>query len=141
MQQEQNKATFKLLHDVVGTGDTELISKTIHQITQPDAILNVPFPVDHPGAAGLDQIMRAFVTGYPDIKLDVVDMIAEGDKVVGRTVVTGTNDGAFLGRPATGKAVRYNEIFIMRFADGRIAEVWGVADTLTQLIQLGVVTL
>ncbi|WP_369637955.1 ester cyclase [Nocardia sp. JMUB6875] len=141
MQTEQNKATFKLLHDMASSGDTEKLAKTIHEITRDDVVLNVPFPVSEKGAAGLVQIMTAFTAGYPDIRLDVVDMIAEGDKVARRTVVSGTNTGPFMGRPATGKSVRYNEIFIMRFVEGKIAEVWGVADTLTQLIQLGVVDL
>ncbi|MFE3194897.1 ester cyclase [Nocardia sp. NPDC059240] len=139
MRIEQNKATFKLLHDVTGSGDVELVGKTIREIARPDAVLHVPFPMEESGAEALVKIMLAFVEGYPDIRLDVQDMIGEGDKVVGRTVVTGTNTGPFMGRPATGKAVRYNEIFIMRFVDGQIAEVWGVADTLTQFRQLGIV--
>ena len=39
----------------------------------------------------------------------------------------------------TGKPVRYNEIFTLRFADGRIAEVWGVVDVYAQLRQLGMI--
>jgi predicted ester cyclase len=41
--------------------------------------------------------------------------------------------------PPTGKSVSYSEIFIMRFVDGRIAEVWGVADVFSQMKQLGVI--
>ena len=40
----------------------------------------------------------------------------------------------------TGKTVTYNEIFIFRFADGRIAEIWGVVDVLAQLRQLGLIS-
>ncbi len=50
---------------------------------------------------------------------------------------TGTHQGEYRGLPATGKTVSYNEIFIFRFAEGRIAEIWGVVDVLTQLRQLG----
>jgi predicted ester cyclase len=48
--------------------------------------------------------------------------MAEGDKVVARDLVSGTLEGEFMGRPATGESVAYNEIFIFRFANGRIAE-------------------
>jgi predicted ester cyclase len=44
-----------------------------------------------------------------------------------------------MGLPPTGKSVTYNEIFIFRFADGRIVETWGVVDVFSQMKQLGVV--
>jgi predicted ester cyclase len=66
-------------------------------------------------------------------------VIAEGDKVVCRNTVTGTHLGEYRGLPPTGKPVAYNEIFIARFAGGRIAEIWGVADVFAQLRQLGLI--
>jgi hypothetical protein len=44
-----------------------------------------------------------------------------------------------MGIPPTGKTVTYNEIFIFRFADGRIVETWGVVDVFSQLKQLGAI--
>ena len=44
-----------------------------------------------------------------------------------------------MGIPPTGKSITYNEIFIARFADGRIAETWGVVDVLSQMRQLGAI--
>jgi hypothetical protein len=44
-----------------------------------------------------------------------------------------------MGLPPTGKSVNYNEIFIFRFANGRVAETWGVVDVLSQMEQLGVI--
>jgi predicted ester cyclase len=67
------------------------------------------------------------------------DLIAEDDKVVIRNTVTGTHLGEYRGVPPTGKSVSYNEMFILRFADGRIAEVWGVVDVYAQLKQLGMI--
>ncbi|WP_327146087.1 ester cyclase [Nocardia sp. NBC_01327] len=133
-----NKAAFKRLHDVVGTGDAELISKTIDELVRPDALLHIPLPVESGGAQGFQQVMTTFLRAYPDIELAVQDMIAEADKVVGRTVVTGTHRGEFMGLAPTGRSVEYDEIFIFRFVEGQVAEVWGVADVLTQMKQLGV---
>jgi predicted ester cyclase len=44
-----------------------------------------------------------------------------------------------MGLPPTGKSITYNEIFIFRFAGGRIAEIWGVVDVFSQMQQLGVI--
>jgi predicted ester cyclase len=75
---------------------------------------------------------------YSDLHIRVEDLIAEGDKVVGRNSVTGTHQGDFMGLPPTGRSVTYNEIFIFRFANGRIVETWGVVDVFSQMKQLGV---
>jgi predicted ester cyclase len=76
---------------------------------------------------------------FPDLHITVDDLIAEVDKVVGRSSVTGTHQGEYMCLPPTGKSVTYNEIFIVRFVNGRIAETWGVVDVLSQMKQLGMV--
>jgi predicted ester cyclase len=68
-------------------------------------------------------------------------LIGEGDKVVARNTITGTHEGEYMSLPPTGKSITYNEIFICRFAGGRIAETWGVVDVLSQLRQLGALPL
>ena len=77
--------------------------------------------------------------GFPDLQITIEDLIEEGDKVVTRNRVTGTHQGEYMGIPATGKSVTYNEIFIFRFTGGRIAETWGVVDAFSQMKQLGVI--
>ncbi|HEU5473481.1 MAG TPA: ester cyclase [Actinophytocola sp.] len=134
-----NKAVVRRLHDAVNTGDAGLISRTINEVVRGDAVLHIPAPVAASGARGVEQVMAGLLRAYPDLHLDVEDLIAEGDKVVGRTVVTGTHNGEYLGHAATGISVRYNEIFVFRLVDGRIAEIWGVADVLSQLKQIGVI--
>ncbi len=56
-----------------------------------------------------------------------------------RNVVTGTRQGEYMGIPPTGKSITYNEIFIVRFVNGRVAETWGVVDVLSQMKQLGLI--
>jgi hypothetical protein len=81
---------------------------------------------------------RPSPTPRPDGWAHVVeDVIAEGDKVVARNTVTGTHQGEYKGLPPTGKSISYSEIFIFRFAGGRIAEIWRVVDVLAQMKQLG----
>ena len=77
---------------------------------------------------------------YPDLHVAVDDLIAAGDKIVVRNTVTGTHQGEMMGTPPTGNSVTYNEIFIFRFVDGRVAETWGVVDVLAQMRQIGALT-
>lgn len=69
----------------------------------------------------------------------MIDEFVDPDVVFHAPAVAGTHLGEYRGAPATGKPVRYNEIFTLRFADGRIAEVWGVVDVYAQLRQLGMI--
>lgn len=134
-----NKATFNRFHDAVNSGDVEFIAKTIDEIVDPDVLFHAPVPSEVTGVQALKQVWAVLLRAFPDLHVAVEDMIAQGDKVTSRNAVTGTHQGDFRGLPPTGRAVSYNEIFIFRFADGRIAEIWGVVDVLSQLRQLGAI--
>jgi predicted ester cyclase len=134
-----NKAAFQRFHDAANTGDIGVISKAIDEFVAPDAVIRTPLPIDATGADALKQIWAMLLRIYPDIHLTVEDLIAEGDKVVGRTTVTGTHQGEFMGVASTGNSVTYNEMFIFRFADGRVVETWGVVDVYAQMKQIGVI--
>jgi steroid delta-isomerase-like uncharacterized protein len=138
-QETSNKATFRRFHDAMNTGDAEVISKTIDELVDPNVLIRTPLPIDATGAQALKQVWAMLLRAFPDLHVAVEDVIAEGDKLVCRNTVTGTHQGEYMGLPPTGKSVTYNEIFIVRFADGRIAETWGVVDVLSQMRQLGVI--
>jgi steroid delta-isomerase-like uncharacterized protein len=138
-EEASNKATVKRFDDVVNTGDAEVISKTIDELIEPDVLIHMPLPIQATGAQALKQVWAMLLRGVPDVHVAVEDVIAEGDKVVSRNTVTGTHQGEYRGIPPTGKSITYNEIFIFRFANGRIAEIWGVVDVFSQMKQLGVI--
>jgi len=133
-----NKALFKRFHEAANTGDFDFLAKTIDEVVAPDAVIRTPLPIEATGADALKQIWAMLLRIYPDIHLMVEDLIGEGDKVVGRTTVTGTHRGEFMGVAPTGKSVTYNEMFIFRIADGRVVETWGVVDVYAQMKQIGV---
>jgi steroid delta-isomerase-like uncharacterized protein len=134
-----NKATFRRFHEAVNSGDAQLIAQTIDEVVEPDVRIGTPLPIDATGAQALKQVWTTLLRAYPDLHVAVEDLIAEADKLVSRNVVTGTHQGEYLGLPPTGRSVTYDEIFIFRFEDGRIAETWGVVDVLAQLRQLGAI--
>ncbi|MFI7617300.1 ester cyclase [Nonomuraea terrae] len=133
----RNRAALSRLHDATNSGDAELIAKTIDEVADPNLIFHAPVPAGASGAQALKQVWTMLLRAFPDIHVTVEDVITEGDKIVCRNTVTGTHLGDYMGLPPTGKSITYSEIFIVRFADGRLAEVWGVVDVAAQMRQLG----
>jgi predicted ester cyclase len=79
-----------------------------------------------------------FRASFPDVHMEVVELIAEGDQVVGRFTCSATHLGEWLGHPPTGlRFERVDEVSIFRIRDGRITQVWSLEDTLGRLKQLG----
>jgi steroid delta-isomerase-like uncharacterized protein len=138
-EQETNKATIKRFHDATNTRDPELISKTIDEVFHPDVLVRTPLPIGATGAQAMREVWARLLRVYPDLHVTIEDLLADGDKVVSRNTVTGTHQGDYMGHPPTGKPITYSEIFIFRFADGRIAETWGVVDVFSQVKQIGVI--
>jgi steroid delta-isomerase-like uncharacterized protein len=96
-------------------------------------------PIETTGAEAVKEVFARLLRAYPDLHITIEDLVEEGDKVVMRNTVTGTHRGEYMGLPPTGRSVTYNEIFIFRFAGGRVAETWGVVDVLSQMRQLGAI--
>ena len=86
---------------------------------------------------GYQQSATQLYVAFPDLRHNIEDMVAEGDKVVTRLTAHGTNTGNFSGIPPTGKAVAVSEIAVFRIADGQIVEQWPQSDTLGMMQQLG----
>jgi steroid delta-isomerase-like uncharacterized protein len=138
-EQETNKAAIRRFQDATNTGDPELISRTIDELFHPDVLVRTPLPIEATGAQAMREVWARLLRVYPDLRVTIEDLLAEGDEVVSRNTVTGTHQGDYMGHPPTGNPVTYNEIFIFRFADGRIAETWGVVDVFSQMKQIGVI--
>jgi predicted ester cyclase len=107
------------------------------QLVEPDVVSHNPLPGTPDGAEGLKETFRAFHAAFPDLHVETKDLIAEGDRVAGRFVVTGTHRGEFMQHKPTGKPVRYEEAVIVRCRNGRIVEHWSVADSLPLMQAIG----
>ena len=134
-----NKAAFARLLDGINSGDPAFLAKTIDEVFEPDARISTQTPIDETGSQAMKEVFTRLHRAFPDLHVAVEDVIAEGDKVVSRNTVTGTHQGEYLGIPPTGISVTYDEIFIVRFVNGRVAETWGVVDVLSQMRQLGAI--
>jgi hypothetical protein len=65
-QATSNKAAFKRFHDAVNTGDVELISNTIDELVEPEALIHTPLPIEATGAQLLKQVWAMLLRGLPD---------------------------------------------------------------------------
>ena len=114
----------------------------------PDAVdeFYAPDLVNHsapPGMPNDREGFKAFVGmnlgAFPDVKVTIDILVAEGDKVISRWTGTGTHTGELMGIPATGKRIEMTGITIVSVADGKIAEFWMESDQMGLMQQLGVV--
>lgn len=87
------------------------------------------------------QFHTQYRNAFPDVRIQVDDVIAEGDKVAVRWSGTGTHQGNDLGFAASGNAVRFAGMTIGRVENGKLVEGWNVFDELGMLQQCGVVNL
>jgi hypothetical protein len=79
-----------------------------------------------------------FRASFPDIRMEIVELIAEDDKVVGRFTCSATHQGEWLGHGPTGRRFqRVAEVAIFQIRDGKIIKAWSLEDTLSRLQQLG----
>jgi predicted ester cyclase len=80
----------------------------------------------------------AFRRSFPDLRMEPVQLVADGDTVVGRFACSATHLGEWRGHPPTCRRfVDVDEVYFFTFSDDRIAAVWGLEDTLDRFQQLG----
>src|SRR5687767_4555689 len=89
-------------------------------------------------AENVKRWIAPFRAAFPDVEMEIVDLIAEREKVVCRFACSGTHEGEWRGHPPTGRRFeRVDEVYIFTVREGRVVDAWGVEDTLTRLRQLG----
>ncbi len=128
------KVTRRLFEEVFNHGRLDLIDELIAE----DAVEHEQLPISS-GEMRTD--LRAWLTelrrAFPDYHVELADVIVEGDKVVARERITGTNVGPLLGIPPTGRRICIEGYDIVRVDAGRIVEHWGLTDGWTMVRQLG----
>jgi steroid delta-isomerase-like uncharacterized protein len=132
MSAEQNKQVFRrVIEEGFNSGNLvalgELFSTTYqeHQFGLP------------PTLEGFKEDIHGLRAAFPDLKLTIEEIIAEGDKVWARMTARGTHRGQFMGLPPTGKSFAITVVDICRFENGKIVEHWGVPDRFHLMAQLG----
>jgi len=122
----QNKATITRFNKEFIEGGNQQV---FHEIIATD-VVNRTAPEGSPnGKDGmfyfLEHILRK---GFPDLTVEILDQVAEGDKVTTRKAIRGTHLGEFLGVPASNKTAKIDVIDIVRLENGQYKEHWGMSN-------------
>jgi steroid delta-isomerase-like uncharacterized protein len=128
---EENKALARRAWELADNPDI------LEEVYAPDVVWHEP-DQEIRGLEQAKKFVSAYKTAFPDMKITVEDVIAEGDKVVSRVTLRGTHQGETeeFG-PPTGRQIEGAGITISRIEGGKIVEDWDSYDNLTTLQQLG----
>lgn len=130
----KNKAVCQLTVDALNTGKLELLDSAFAT----DFVEHTPDPmIETTGIAALKEGYNMMRTAYPDVKIVVMNTVAEGDKVIIHQTFTGTNSGPMGPVPPTGKPVKADGVDVFTVKNGKITEHWAVYDSYTMMTQLG----
>jgi steroid delta-isomerase-like uncharacterized protein len=132
----ENKAIVRRLYEEVwNKRRVELVDELI---SPSHAMHNNYIPDSCIGPEAYKREVARFVTGFPDLRFTVEDIVAENDKVVVAWTISGTHRGEFRGISPTGKKVSVEGITINQIANGKIMDSYISLDYLGLMQQLGI---
>lgn len=111
--------------------------RAIDELVAEDIVDHIPLPGQGPGREGIAHALGLFYGAFPDLRIEVVQELAEGDVVAQVVRLTGTHRGEFMGMPATGKEISVLGSDFIRVREGRMVEHWGFVDQGALMQQLG----
>ena len=133
MSVDENKAIVRQFFRV-GPSEGNLIEA--NKLLSSDFVMHTPLPTA-PGIKRMDDVITTCRAAFENLNVTVEDMVAEGNKVAARFTARGIHKGAFMGLQPTGKPIIMTGIEIFRIENGKIAELWGEANLLGLMQQIG----
>ncbi len=135
-EQEDNKAVVRRWIEAYNERDLEAEAAVL----APGLVVHVsaaPGPLE--GLEAWRQFSGPFAEAFPDLRLTVQDIMAEGDMVAARVAFRGTHRGEFQGIPPTDKEVNFTAMEFNRVIDGKVEEHWVGLDLFGLMQQLGAI--
>ena len=131
-----NQAVVRQLIESINSGALDRLSGVVAaDVVDHNAVIFM----QPEGPGGVAEGLRLLLTGFPDLKITIEDLVAEADHVVARFVMSGTNTGEYRGLPEpTNRRFENEAIAIFSIDKGKVSEIRGTADRLSMLIQLGI---
>jgi predicted ester cyclase len=135
--QLQVEANKKIVRDYIQRVFNEHQPDLANDFVTPDVVSHGGILGEIVGAENVTGMLRSLIGPLPDLHAVEQDVIAEGDLVMMRLVITATQRGDLLGVPASGRQIRWNAVDIYRITEGRISEEWVADDAADIMYQLG----
>ena len=135
MSKESNIQATERFGELVNTGRFDAFP----EVVAPNCHDHDPAPGQHRGPEGYKTFFAQLRTAFPDMKVEVQKVVADGDDVAFAYTLTGTHQGYFNGHKPTGKAIKVRGMQIGRFEGGKMVERWGSSDELGILTQIGAI--
>ena len=99
--------------------------------------INRTVPANSNGSDGMwNTFSKILKPAFPDLRVEIYDQVAEGDKVTTRKAIVGTHQGELMGIPPTYKKIKIDVIDIVRLRDGKYVEHWGLNTLQTVIAEL-----
>lgn len=137
MSQEQNAAALTKFAEAVNTGRYDLFD----EVVAPDSIEHDPAPGQVPGPKGYRDLFTQMRTAFPDMKVELAELVSGENAIAFAYTFTGTHKGLLMGIAPTGRHVQFRGLQISKFKDGKMVERWGSSDQLGMLQQIGVTSI
>jgi len=124
MSENENKQLARRFYEEYALSDAAKVRYVYEKYLAPDAVTHVGIPREDLNREQTIQFDTTLVPVFPDMKLTVEDMVADGDRVIIRYIMQATQEGAWMGTPATGKKLVIKNVDICKISAGKITEVW-----------------
>ncbi len=103
-----------------------------------DCVVESPTAGIVTGRQAIEDVYAAVFRAFPDLEIQMTDLVVDGDRAVFVGITQGTNAGGFMGLPASGKRFKFPCVFVYTLRDGQIIHERRVYDFTGMLVQIGI---
>ena len=132
MSKETNIEALTKFAEAVNTGNWDLM----HEAVAPNNVDHDPAQGQVQGPEGYITFFKQFKTAFPDLKAEMVHMVADEDNIAFAYEINGTHQGEFQGIAPTNKPIKARGLQISKFENGLMVERWESSDKLGILRQI-----
>ena len=136
--EEMRAIGHRVYHDIIQNGNVDLVDEVIAADCI-DISPNPPPGIGRDGTEPLKQFVAVLHEGLSDMRVDIHELLVDGNTGIGRVTIQGRHTGNFMGVPATNRAVSFDVVDIVKYREGKIREHFGIFDGLGLFAQLGLI--